>query len=120
MIRPPQTPDELFDLSGQVAIVTGASSGLGDRFVRVLHAAGASVVAVARRSDRLAALAGELGRVLPVTADLAEDTDVEAIVPRTIDRFERIDIVVNNAGFGAPAPAVEESIDAFRRTLDVN
>lgn len=50
----PLPPGELFDLSGQVAVVTGASSGLGDRFVRVLHAAGAAVVAVARRSDRLA------------------------------------------------------------------
>jgi NAD(P)-dependent dehydrogenase (short-subunit alcohol dehydrogenase family) len=120
MTRPPKTPGELFDLSGQVAVVTGASSGLGDRFVRVLHAAGASVVAVARRSDRLAQLADELDRVLPVTADLAEDADVELIVPRTIEHFERVDIVVNNAGFGIPAPAVEEPTDAFRRTLSVN
>lgn len=115
-----QTPAQLFDLSGQVAIVTGASSGLGDRFVRVLHGAGASVVAVARRSDRLASLADELDRVLPVTADLANDAEVEQIVPRTVERFGRLDIVVNNAGFGSPAPAVDEPIDAFRRTLDVN
>lgn len=117
---PLMTPGQLFDLSGQVAIVTGASSGLGDRFVRVLHAAGASVIAVARRSDRLDALADELDRVLPVTADLAVDADVEAIVPRALERFERLDIVVNNAGFGSPAPAVDEPIDAFGRTLEVN
>jgi len=120
MTSPPQTPAELFDLSGQVAVVTGASSGLGDRFVRVLHAAGASVVAVARRSDRLALLAGELDRVLPITADLADDTAVEKIVPATMDLFDRLDILVNNAGFGSPARAVEEPIDAFRRTLEVN
>jgi NAD(P)-dependent dehydrogenase (short-subunit alcohol dehydrogenase family) len=116
----PQTPGELFDLSGHVAVVTGASSGLGDRFVRVLHTGGASVVAVARRSDRLATLADELGRVLPVTADLADDTAVQEIVPRTLERFGRLDIVVNNAGFGSPAPALDEPIDAFRRTLEVN
>jgi NAD(P)-dependent dehydrogenase (short-subunit alcohol dehydrogenase family) len=122
-MKPPsplQTPAELFDMSGQVAVVTGASSGLGDRFVRVLHAAGASVVAVARRSDRLALLADELDRVVPITADLADDNAVETIVPATMDRFGRLDIVVNNAGFGSPAPAVEEPIDAFRRTLEVN
>jgi NAD(P)-dependent dehydrogenase (short-subunit alcohol dehydrogenase family) len=120
MTTPVQTPGELFDLTGQVAVVTGASSGLGDRFVRVLHAAGASVVAVARRSDRLAILASELDRVLPMTADVAVDTAVEEIVPRTLERFGRLDVVVNNAGFGSPAPAVEEPIDAFRRTLEVN
>jgi NAD(P)-dependent dehydrogenase (short-subunit alcohol dehydrogenase family) len=115
-----QTPAELFDLSGHVAVVTGASSGLGDRFVRVLHTAGASVVAVARRSNRLATLADELDRVLPVTADLADDTAVEEIVPRTLERFGRLDVVVNNAGFGSPAPALDEPIDTFRRTLEVN
>jgi NAD(P)-dependent dehydrogenase (short-subunit alcohol dehydrogenase family) len=100
--------------------VTGASSGLGNRFVRVLHAAGASVVAVARRSDRLAALADELDRVLAVTADLANDSAVEEIVPRALERFGRLDVVVNNAGFGSPATALDEPIDAFRRTLEVN
>lgn len=120
MTSPVQTPGTLFDLDGHVAIVTGASSGLGDRFVRVLHAAGASVVAVARRSDRLVTLANELDRVLPVTADLAEDTDVERIVPRALEHFGRLDIVVNNAGFGTPAPAVDEPIAEFRRTLEVN
>jgi NAD(P)-dependent dehydrogenase (short-subunit alcohol dehydrogenase family) len=120
MTAPVGTPGRLFDLTGQVAIVTGASSGLGERFARVLHAAGASVVAVARRSDRLASLAGELDRVLPITADLANDADVERIVPLAIQRFGRLDIVVNNAGFGSPAAAIDEPIDAFRRTLEVN
>jgi NAD(P)-dependent dehydrogenase (short-subunit alcohol dehydrogenase family) len=115
-----RTPGELFDLSGHVAVVTGASSGLGDRFVRVLHTAGASIVAVARRSDRLAMLADELDRVLPITADLADDAAVESIVPQTMQRYGRLDVVVNNAGFGSPAQALDEPIDTFRRTLEVN
>jgi NAD(P)-dependent dehydrogenase (short-subunit alcohol dehydrogenase family) len=117
---PLRTPAEIFDLSGHVAIVTGASSGLGDRFARVLHTAGASVVAVARRSDRLAVLAEDLERVLPITADLADDAAVAEIVPQALQRFGRLDIVVNNAGFGAPAPALDEPTDSFRRTLEVN
>jgi NAD(P)-dependent dehydrogenase (short-subunit alcohol dehydrogenase family) len=115
-----QTPGELFDLSGHVAVVTGASSGLGDRFVRVLHTAGASVVAVARRTNRLTTLADELDRVLPVTADLSDDDAVEEIVPRALERFGRLDVVVNNAGFGSPTAALDEPIDTFRRTLEVN
>jgi NAD(P)-dependent dehydrogenase (short-subunit alcohol dehydrogenase family) len=120
MTAPPLPPGELFDLTGRVAIVTGASSGLGERFARVLHAAGASVVAVARRSDRLNGLAAQLDRVLPVTADLGVDADIARIVPRAMERFHRLDILVNNAGFGVPSPALAEPIAMFRRTLEVN
>lgn len=116
----PLSPVELFDLSGQIAIVTGASSGLGERFSRVLNAAGASVVAVARRSDRLEALADELDETLAVTADMAEPDDVEQVVARTMERFGRVDIVVNNAGFGIPVAAIDETLESFRRTLEVN
>jgi NAD(P)-dependent dehydrogenase (short-subunit alcohol dehydrogenase family) len=113
-------PDRIFDLNGHVAVVTGASSGLGERFSRVLLAAGASVVAVARRTDRLAALAEESDRVLAVPADMAVPEQVERIVPAALERFGRLDVVVNNAGLGVPAPAVSEDLDAFRYTLDVN
>ena len=74
-------PSSLFDLTGRVAIVTGASSGLGARFVTVLHAAGAGVVASARRADRLEALTAELGPdVAPVVADVGVDEDCDRLV----------------------------------------
>jgi NAD(P)-dependent dehydrogenase (short-subunit alcohol dehydrogenase family) len=114
---PVQSPAQLFDLSGRVAIVTGASSGLGHRFAEVLHAAGASVVAVARRGERLMSLAETHNRVLPLTADLAISEEVERIVPATLAQFGRVDVLINNAGFGHPAPAVEEPLAAFRHTL---
>lgn len=114
---PPLPTAQLFDLTGRVAVVTGASSGLGGWFVRVPHAAGASVVAVARRVERLEALAAELGRVAPVAADVSRPEQVEQVVPAALESFGRLDVLVNNAGLGRPAPAVDEELDAFRYTL---
>lgn len=113
---------ELFDLTGRVAIVTGASSGLGARFSRVLREAGASVVVAARRLDRIEALAVEMGvdRVLPVQVDVRDWRAVAALVDRAVDRFGRLDIMVNNAGIADPGPAEVESTDTFREVLDVN
>jgi hypothetical protein len=109
-------------LDSRVAIVTGASSGLGERFARVLHAAGASVVVAARRVDRLDALAAELGtdRILTVGCDVAVDADCERLVAASVERFGRIDVLVNNAGTGAPMPAEDEPVDHWRRVVDVN
>jgi NAD(P)-dependent dehydrogenase (short-subunit alcohol dehydrogenase family) len=110
-----------FRLDGQVAVVTGASSGLGHRFARVLHAAGATVVAAARRRDRLDALAEELGdRLVPVTCDVSVDADCERLVHDAIALDGHLDVLVNNAGIGAPLPAESEPIDHFREVLDVN
>lgn len=126
-LRSPPVPDDridlprLFDLSGKVAIVTGASSGLGDRFARVLHAAGATVVIAARRADRLSALAEALGdRVEPHACDVTDPAATTAMVNSLLDTHGRIDVLVNNAGYGVPAPAIEETIDAFRYTVEVN
>jgi NAD(P)-dependent dehydrogenase (short-subunit alcohol dehydrogenase family) len=110
-----------FRLDGRVAIVTGASSGLGDRFARVLHAAGAIVVAAARRTERLEALADDLGdRVLPVTCDIAEPADVERLIAAAVDADGHLDVLVNNAGIGFPVPAEDEPYDQFQSVMDVN
>jgi NAD(P)-dependent dehydrogenase (short-subunit alcohol dehydrogenase family) len=113
-------PGALFRLDGRVALVTGASSGLGMRFARVLHAAGADVVLAARRMDRIEALAGELGRALPIACDVAVPADLERLVAAALDRGGRIDVLVNNAGIGGLAPAEQEPMEQFRHVLEVN
>jgi len=115
-------PDPLaaFRLDDRVAIVTGASSGLGERFARVLHAAGARVVVAARRVDRLDALAADLPTSMVVACDVAVDADLERLTAATLERFGRIDILVNNAGISANYPAELEPIAEFRRVVDVN
>jgi NAD(P)-dependent dehydrogenase (short-subunit alcohol dehydrogenase family) len=111
----------LFALDGRVAIVTGASSGLGDRFARVLHAAGAHVVVAARRADRLDALAGSLGeRVTTVTADLTVAADRERLVEVAGSVTGTIDVLVNNAGHSNPTPAESETLEHFVDTMDIN
>ncbi|MEZ5143607.1 MAG: SDR family oxidoreductase [Acidimicrobiales bacterium] len=110
----------LLRLDGRVAVVTGASGGLGDRFARVLHAAGASVVAAARRRDRLEALAGDLERVVPVTCDVSSGDDRERLVEAALAVDGHIDVLVNNAGIGTPMPAEDEPVDHFARVVDVN
>ena len=110
-----------FDLTGRVAIVTGASSGIGARFGRVLHAAGADVVAGARRLPNLQSVAEELGdRFVPVRCDVTSDADCTALVDSAVDRFGRVDILVNCAGLATSVPAESESPDEFQRVVDVN
>ena len=110
-----------FRLDGQVAVVTGASSGLGNRFARVLHAAGATVVASARRGDRLEALRADLDdRLVPIVADVAVDGDCERLISEAIAIDGHLDVLVNNAGIGAPGPAEHEPIGDFRQVVDVN
>jgi len=110
----------MFRLDGRVAIVTGASSGLGERFARVLDAVGAKVVLAARRVDRLERLAGELSDAHPVACDLSNATAARALVDAALERYGGIDIVVNNAGVDHTEPAVDESLDDFRHELEVN
>jgi NAD(P)-dependent dehydrogenase (short-subunit alcohol dehydrogenase family) len=107
-------------LDGRIALVTGASSGLGARFAEVLDAAGASVVLAARRADPIAGLAGRLRDALPVTCDVRRDEDREALVAAALDRYGRIDVLVNNAGIAHAGPAEDEPLDVFRDLLDTN
>ena len=116
----PIDPLAAFRLDGRVAVVTGASSGLGRRFARVLDGAGASVVLAARRMDRLEALAAELDDALPVQCDLADDAAPRTLIDATLERHGRVDILVNNAGMNVVEPATSESIDDFRREIAVN
>jgi NAD(P)-dependent dehydrogenase (short-subunit alcohol dehydrogenase family) len=112
--------DALFRLDGRVAIVTGASSGLGARFARVLHEAGATVIAAARRIDRLEQLASECDRVMAHACDVADHADVQRLVTAAIERHGQIDIVVNNAGASDSADALAQDDDEFGRVLAVN
>jgi NAD(P)-dependent dehydrogenase (short-subunit alcohol dehydrogenase family) len=114
--------DGIFDLDGRVAVVTGASSGLGERFARVLHAQGASVVLAARRVDRIEAVASELGadRTLAVGCDVTSEADVVSLVERAVERFGRLDVMVNNAGTSRPAPGESEAVADFRAVVETN
>jgi NAD(P)-dependent dehydrogenase (short-subunit alcohol dehydrogenase family) len=112
--------DQLFSVEDRVAIVTGASGGLGRRFARVLHERGADVIVAARRAEKLEELASECPGVVTVTADMSDDEQVRRIVDTAVERFGGVDILVNNAGLGIPAQAVDESLDDFRYIVDVN
>jgi NAD(P)-dependent dehydrogenase (short-subunit alcohol dehydrogenase family) len=115
---------KLFDLTGRVAVITGASSGLGVTFAEGLAAAGAKVVLAARRRERIDALARSLeasGReALAVECDVTNEASVDALVGATVSRFARVDVLVNNAGVAKVAPAAQETIGDFRSVLDVN
>jgi NAD(P)-dependent dehydrogenase (short-subunit alcohol dehydrogenase family) len=113
-------PQRLFRLDDRVAVVTGASSGLGMRFVHALHAAGAHVVLAARRAHRIEALAKELGRALAVPTELSAHADLERLVATTLDRHGRIDVLVNNAGIAGAVSAEDEPMEHFRAVLEVN
>jgi NAD(P)-dependent dehydrogenase (short-subunit alcohol dehydrogenase family) len=109
-----------FRLDGRVALVTGASSGLGARFARVLAAAGASVVLAARRADRLDALASQLDDALAVACDVTDTGDRQRLLDTAMQRHGRIDVLVNNAGVGTPEAAESETPEHFGEVLTIN
>jgi NAD(P)-dependent dehydrogenase (short-subunit alcohol dehydrogenase family) len=107
-------------LAGRVAIVTGASSGLGTRFATVLADAGARVVASARRLERLEALGRSNAAIVPVASDVADEDGRRQLVETTLERFGRVDICVNNAGMSSGGPDRQATLEAFRAVMRVN
>jgi NAD(P)-dependent dehydrogenase (short-subunit alcohol dehydrogenase family) len=116
----------LFQVNGRTAFVTGASSGLGVVFAEALAAAGANVVAVARRIDNLKEVVRKIetagGKALAVQCDVGDSAQVENAIEQAWAHFGRIDILVNNAGIVAEGPAVPEKVphEAFESTMRVN
>jgi NADP-dependent 3-hydroxy acid dehydrogenase YdfG len=111
---------DLIDLAGKTVIVTGASSGMGASTARLLHAAGAYPVLAARRADRLGALSEELGGALAVPADVTNPAQVGELVTATLDRYQRIDGLVNNAGASLHGPLDQVDLAEFGRILQLN
>jgi NAD(P)-dependent dehydrogenase (short-subunit alcohol dehydrogenase family) len=115
---------DAFSLDGKVAIVTGASSGLGVAFATGFAEAGADVAICARREERLAQTreqVEQLGRrCLAVRADVSDPDDCTRVVAETVERLGRVDILINNAGVGTAVPATRETPDEFRRVIDIN
>ena len=113
-----------FRLDGKVAIVTGASSGLGVAFADGLAEAGADVAICARRADRLQATKERVEahgrRCVAVEADVSDPGHCERVVARTVEELGKADVLVNNAGVGTAVPATRETPEQFRKVIDIN
>jgi NADP-dependent 3-hydroxy acid dehydrogenase YdfG len=122
--RGKQTHDMAKNLKGRVALVTGASSGIGAATATSLAGAGARVVAAARRTGRLTELIERLrhagGEAIAVEADVADRASAERMVATTVERFGRLDILVNNAGVMKLAPFADSAPEDWRQMIDVN
>lgn len=120
-----QTMKNYFDLTGYVAVVTGASAGLGLQMARAFASQGANLVLIARRGNLLEenakSISEEFGvEVLPLPCDITDTAQVQGAVKATIERFGRVDILVNNAGTGAVAPAEEITDEQFKHEVDID
>src|SRR5438552_8486967 len=113
-----------FDITGQVALVTGASSGIGQHFAEVLAAAGAKVALAARRADRLAELAREIesrgGQCLPVSCDVTDRESIVAAIAAAEDGLGPLSVLVNNAGVVVSKPLFEHTEADWDHVIDTN
>lgn len=111
-------------LSGKVAIVTGASAGIGEASAKALAAEGAALVVTARREDRLKKLVGEINalgtRAVYVTGDASEEETAKKTIQAAIDNFGRIDILLNNAGMGIYKDLVDTSLQDYDQMMNIN
>ena len=118
------TPQGIDQLRGKVALVTGASSGIGEGLARALAARGVKVAIAARRGERIQALTQELAatgtEVLAIPADVRDEGAVQALVAQTVERFGGLDILIPNAGFGYRAPIVDGDTARWKAMLDTN
>lgn len=116
--------ERIFDLTGRVVMVTGASSGLGSRFSEVAAANGASVVLVGRRGDRLGELRAKIteggGRALSVAADVTDTRDMVSAFDAAEAAFGTVDVLVANAGIGSSGPPTQISPETWRSVMDTN
>ena len=112
------------NIAGKVIVITGASSGLGEAAARHLSAAGATVVLGARRTDRLDIIAKELGarggKVLALATDVTRRDDVKRLVDAAVEKFGRVDVMLNNAGLMPHSPLDRLKVDEWERMIDVN
>ena len=107
-------------LKESVVIVTGASAGIGEGIARALGAVGAKVVLAARSEEKLRSVAAEIPGSLPIVADMHKPEDIKALVKATIDKFGRIDILINNAGQGMRSPVESIDIADYQSIFDLN
>lgn len=112
------------DLTGTVAVVTGASSGIGEATARTLAGRGASVAVLARRRDRLDILVATIksagGTALAVAADITDQGQAEAAVQTVVDRFGRLDVLINNAGLMLLGPVEDAAVSEWERMIAIN
>ena len=114
-----------FDIKGQTAIVTGASSGLGVTFAETLAEHGVNLIIAARRQEKLAKVAEEISgkygvKVIPVKADVSSEPQVVDMVNAAVDEFGSLEIIVNNAGIATMSPSVDMTLEEWKKVIDVN
>ncbi|SEG27439.1 gluconate 5-dehydrogenase [Eubacterium ruminantium] len=114
-----------FDLSGQVAIVTGCSTGLGVQMAKALASQGATIVAVARRQNLIDEVAADISKTFNVPAvgircDITDTDSVDTMVDTVMEKYGRIDILINNAGTGAVAPAEDITDEQFMNEMNID
>ena len=114
-----------FDLTGQVAVVTGCSTGLGVQMAKALASQGAKIVALARRKEKIDAVAAEIAQTyhvetLALPCDITDTARVDAVIDEVVAKWGRIDILINNAGTGAVAPAEDITDEQFSGEMSVD